>query len=255
MHTLLLTYALYAHRHTDEPITQLALFSERSSGSNYVQRLIEVNSPLQRNESCMKHFPPWFQLPIDDYYGPRHHYTFEGTDNTLFVIIFRDPYDWVRSLHLQPYFVAPLIQNLSFSAFIRMPWILDRFDPIIAQERSWNPRIDLDPQTGFSFDNVFKLRTAKIETMLLIKERAKNVYYINYESARDHPQEVLAELSSFFHFPLYDTYTPRLLYKNQLGVPYAPKVYDPISDKDLLYINSQLDESLENSIGYQLHQE
>ena len=49
------------------------------------------------------------------------------TDDILFLIIAKNPYDWLNSLHRLPHH-APLHMNISFSEFIRKKW-----------ECYWNP--------------------------------------------------------------------------------------------------------------------
>jgi hypothetical protein len=116
-----------------------------------------------------------------------------------------------------------------------------------------NPLIDLNPENGLPFDNIFKLRTAKIKAMLKIKKRAPNVYYINYEILRDHTEEVLNEIAMLYHLQLNNPFSPVETYKGNGKKDYKPKEYLDISEADLAYINSQLDEKLERQIGYQLN--
>lgn len=244
----------YSKHEGNTPIARLAIYSERCSGSNYIQSLILTNvAGIRLNESSHKHFPPWLELSPSHYYGPPAHYTFDGSDNMLVVVIFRNPYDWVRSLNLQPWHAAKNLQNLPFSQFIRTPWRLNLRQNLIARLRRQNPLLDLNPIDGTPFKNVLELRTAKIRNMLKIRERAKNVYCINYEIVRDHPQEVLNELKELFSLNLKPDYQPVVLYKGLVRAgKYQETIYDPISMEDLIHINAHLDEQLENEIGYSL---
>ncbi len=247
-------YGLFAKRESSVPITNLMVFSERCSGSNFILSLIRTNLQINSPFFCHKHFPPWFELPPESYLGNPKHYHFEGTEDYLFVIIFRDPYDWVRSLHLKPWHASRSLIHIPFEQFIRLPWTLSESDRQIMYGKRIHPLLDLNPLDGKPFKNVFELRTAKIQNMLMIKERAKNVYYVNYETARDHPEEVLEEIGTIFGLTANPLgYTPVVKYKGMENKEdYKEKSYLKISENDLIYINSQLSEEIENKIGYRL---
>ena len=116
-----------------------------------------------------------------------------------------------------------------------------------------NDYLDINPENKLPFINVLELRTAKIKNMLLIKDRAPNVYYLNYEVLRDHPEEILNEIAIFFGLEKNAIF---LQVDDFKGDPRQGKFlgskYDPISKEDCKYINSQLSEELENFIGYTL---
>lgn len=244
-------FAIKAKKQGHIPITKFSIFSERCSGSNYLEQLILLNLEIESGKFCHKHFPPWFDLPLEKYHGDPRHYTFEETDDFLFFVIFRNPYDWVRSFFRKPWHGSDELFHMSFSKFIRTPWTLNPQETVVQTEIVFNPLMDR-PSNGSYFRNVFELRSAKIRNMLEIGNKASNVYIINYEIARDHPEEVLAEISKIYSLKAKPVYTPVIYYygdKNQ-GI-YENKQYKPISKADLKYINSKLDETLEEQIGYE----
>jgi len=229
------------------------MFAERASGSNYVEALLMFNTGLQSTLFCHKHFPPWYDLPKEKYNGDSRCWSFENTDDILFVIVVRNPYDWLRSLHNQPHQAEKSLKILPFHHFIRSPWKLDIRDPVIAEDVQCNPLIDLNPSNGLPFANVMHLRTAKTKNFLQIQYKAKNVYYIRYETARGNPKDVLDELAKSYHIKINNVYQPIIHYKGHTALPlYERKEYAPISQNDLLFINSQLDKDLEDQLGYSL---
>lgn len=248
-----LEYGLFAKKGKDTKITQCYVFGERCSGTNYTQTLIcsNFNLPMKHFDyPGFKHFPPWYDLPIDHYFRDPSHYTFNGTEDTLFIVVFRNPYDWVRSFHKTPWHAHPKLCGIPFSLFIRSPWELNYSSALIQSFIKLNPLMDLNPDGSF-FTNVFKLRSAKIRNYLLMKQRAPNIYYVNYETARDHAERVIQEISNEFNIKAVSPFRPIDTYKGKGGAVYQKKEYSPISEEDLIYINSQLDEELENDIGYQ----
>ncbi len=253
--SLLAEYGCLIKREGEDSITHLQIFAERCSGSNYTGALIEKNCYLKRANFGHKHYPPWFSLPKSEYRGPKSHYTFEGNKNTLFVMVVRDPYDWVRSYYSWPYGSEKSMKRLTFSQFIREPYRCDRKTSDYRRYNNKNPLFELDPETRDCFVNLLFLRTAKINNMLKIHDKVSNFYLIRYEEIRDHPEEVLGELASIFGLELSDHLIPIETSRNWGKKPYVPKSYFPIEPEDLEFINSQLDWEVEESLGYQFKRE
>ena len=192
-------YGLDAKAQKNCKITKFQFFSERCSGSNFIKNLLCSNFIVEKKVRNYghKHFPPWFSLPMEFYPGPEHFYTFKDSENVLFIVIFRNPYDWLSSFNLKPWNGSKKLKNLDLSSFIRKKWSLNPNHPRFLATP--NPLEDRNPVDGSLFSNVMKLRTAKIETMLEIKNRVKNIYFINYEVIKEHPQEVLKEIECLFN--------------------------------------------------------
>jgi hypothetical protein len=249
---LSLQYGLSATRKNTVPLTKFAVFAERCSGSNYVESLLKLNFELVEDAYCHKHFPPWFTIPRIAQEHKQYH-LFKKNEDVLNIIIFRNPYDWVRSLHNMPWHAVKSLFNISFSKFIRAPWKLNPKVPVIVEQAKYNSMLDINPKTKHPFKNVFELRTAKIKTMLLIKDHVANSYYVNYETVRDHPKEVIQEIASLFDVKANLVYQPVIYYKGkeEKGV-YTKKKYIPMTVKDHIYINDILNKKLESEIGYRL---
>lgn len=248
-----LEYGIFANAENSAPIDKFFVIGERCSGTNFIHSLILQNFEIRHASIGQKHFPPWYELPQEYYTGNSKYYDFANTEDYLFVVIFRNAYDWVRSFHREPWEADKSLRHIPFSKFIRTPWEYSMNNVMKAQYR-FNPFVDHNPIDGSLFENVFALRNAKIRTMLQIRDRAPNVYYINYEIARDHPQKVLREIEHLYNVVRKPEYEPVTTYKGKIdkNKTFAPKKYHAISQDDLSYINSQLDEELENLIGYKL---
>ncbi len=243
-----LEYGIIAKNKHVEKIINFFVIGERCSGTNFLTSLISENTQLIKCRIGQKHFPPWYELGPEYYHGDARYYHFNNTEDFLFLVIFRDPYDWVRSFHIQPHHAHKSLLNLSFSSFIREPWLID---PSVTAVENY-PLLDLNPKDGLPFKNIFALRSRKIEDMLEIQNRAPNVYYINYEIVRDYPEQVLKEIAHLYNLQLKSSYTAIDSYKGAGKTNFKPIAYKPISDLDLEYINSQLDKKLEERIGYKI---
>jgi hypothetical protein len=239
----------------EEPITHLQIFAERCTGSNYLRALIEKNCFLETAHFGHKHYPPWFSLPQEGFRGRPHHYSFEGNEKTLFVMVVRDPYDWIRSYHSSPYGALRTLGGLPFSQFIRATYHFDPRSPDYEHFTKISPHFEKDPQTGKPFPNVLKMRTAKTKNMLLIQDKVENFYLIRYEVACEYPEEVLQELASLYGLSLSPTLISIDTRRDNGKVTYTPKKYPPIDFDDLEFINSQLDWELERWLGYQFKRE
>jgi hypothetical protein len=114
-------------------------------------------------------------------YGWKHWFVEErrlrrwGTKNTLFIVIFRNPYDWLISFNRAAHH-ASNHRGLSLSDFISKKW-----------EEGAVPRTkgkdvyEMNPQNGLPYENVLDLRTAKIKDFLKLRSLAENVEYVKYE--------------------------------------------------------------------------
>lgn len=233
-----LEYGLFA-KHRGGPVKRIAILSERCSGSNFVANLVFSNfENLTHDESIHKHFPPWV-------------WQAKKTNSILYIVIFRNPYDWIRSFHRIPHHADRSLCKIPFSQFVRSKWSLNARDPIIMQ--LGDPTVDRNPRTGLPFKNVMELRTEKIKTMLKIRRSVNNIYYINYETARDYPREVLQEIQKIYSLTATPTYQPVVHYKAVPGAEiYSQRKYPSIPREDLHHINAHLNNRIEKRIGYRL---
>lgn len=233
------------------PITHFYVYGERCSGTNFTQSLVVENTDLKHLSWCHKHFPPWYDLGRDHWLGTSKIYNHSPTDNFLFIIVVRNPYNWIRSLNLQPHHAHPRLKKLPLRRFIREQWILDDQDRTVVSVRRIQPLMDMNPQTLEPFNNVMELRRAKIGAYMQVMERAANVIFVRYEEIRDHPEEFLAMIQDCYGVDLRAQYTPVDHYK---GCPYwpvyKPRDYESFSEDDLKFVNSRLDWKMEKSLGY-----
>lgn len=200
-----------------------------------------------------KHFSPWLTLPLNRFHGPEEFYTFSNSDDCLFIVVFRNAYDWIRSFYNTPWHTAPELQKLPFEFFIRSSWIVDYDNKEIAKFAPTHPLIDLNPETGECFENLFQLRSAKIHNLLMIRDRVKNIYYVNYETVAADPERFVTTIYEAFNIEKSkETHlTPYYKGDKAQGI-FHKKKYRKLTDSDIAFINSQLDLELEERIGYTL---
>lgn len=225
------------------PLRYLQIFGERCSGTNYVAQLLRKNlRGLQPTEAHgWKHgFPDRVRLPADD---------------TLFVVVVRDPFTWVRSLCRMPWHAAPELHGMAIGAFLRAPWWcqwgqdmdLAADDPRQGTEM----RHERDPRTGERFANVMALRTGKHHAWLDLSTRVAHAVVVRYEDAAATPAAVLRALAQRFALSRWP-WLRRVA--GEKGGPrrYVPQPLAPLPAADIDWIAGELDAALERALGYDL---
>ncbi len=237
-------------------IKYIQIFGERGSGTNFLTSLIRKNYKGVKITSDFggKH---WF---IRDH-RPRGKPN-KTTDNqclrpltdasdTLFIVVYRNPFDWLRSIHRKP-FHGDGHWGLSFSDFIRKPWVSYTSKKL---NQNW---VD-DAENYFLIEeaeNIVQLRTQKINHFNALKDVVDNICFLNYETLNE-DAEVMRGIASQYGIELQrpaivnDPYHSRSGKKGRAG--YVPRKYPEIDTKDIVFIRENLDWAVEQSMGYNLN--
>lgn len=233
-------------RHEGPPPRRVQVFGERSSGTNYVKRLIGRNSVLTPTEELgWKHGPLQVAaIPAD----------------VAIVVAVRAPEPWARSMFAKPWHTVPAMQRLGFAEFLRAPWetIVDRTDyfPDAARLDLVGQPLqgDRDPATGAMFANLFALRRAKLGLHLSLWHRHTSVAILRMEEATARPETVLDGLLSGFGLPPRAAelrpVVKRLGAKFKRAVADRPAAPDGLSEADRAFMRAELDPALEAALGY-----
>jgi hypothetical protein len=246
-------------RHTTRPrlrasrIRYMQIFGERCSGTRYLNSLVRKNFAGVEMTSAFggKH---WFIAGHEPRGRPNRSTDHEcvrpldDSADTLFLVIRRNPFDWLRSLHAKPYH-APGHWNLSFSEFLRKPWLCSestRVNPI------WP-----ESETGEYFieeaANVVSLRTLKAVHFANLESVVENVAFVGYERlAADHAG-VLTAIADRFGLDLLhpDPVDDTVHHGGGDRKQYTgPTHRGPISADDLDFIRRGLDWEVEAAMGY-----
>lgn len=228
------------------PITKFQVVGERCSGTNLAQKLIQRNLGLTPALVFdWKHgFPNATVIPND----------------VLIVACFRNPFDWLVSLHRKPWHTTAKMQALDFSVFIQTPWDTiaeKRYKglPIKEEEDGLPLQADRHPITGEIFQNPCALRSAKAKAHLGIANRNCNFVALRLEDLQTDPGAVISNLSTAFKITqIADNYKVR----RQLGSKYKalvsdrPATPDILSPSDRTIIAENLDAKLEARLGYDI---
>ena len=228
------------------PVTRFQVFGERSSGTNFVKRLIGRNTALTPIEDLgWKHgFPHMTAVPQD----------------VAVICVTRNAVDWVGSMFTKPWHCTPAMQALPFDRFIRAEWdtIADRprYFPQIESIGGRGAPLQLDrhPLTGRRFANIFDLRRHKLEGLISFAERGCCVTYVRLEAAQAMPETFLTDLRKGLGIPASDApFRPvvkRLGARFKPSVPSRPGLPEAISTEDHAFMLTCLDRALEAKLGY-----
>jgi hypothetical protein len=229
------------------PVTRYQVFGERSSGTNFVKRLIGRNTPLTPIEDLgWKHgFPHMTAVPQD----------------VAIICVVRNAVDWVRSMYSKPWHCSPEMQSMPFETFVRAEWdtIADRprYFPQVEHLGGTGMPLQLDrhPLTGRRFANIFDLRRHKLEGLLGFTERDCCVTFLRLEAAQERPQAFLSDLREGLGLP--DGSGPFRPVLKRLGSKFTPSVPTRhelargFSGGERAFMISNLDEATEQRLGYE----
>lgn len=212
---------------------------ERCSGTNYLQKLVETNLNVkyeQQPNTGWKH----------GYYS-LFAYQRDSPDTFLTIVIFRNPFDWLRSVYHTPHHIVGAsggcwISYLkpTFSEFIRNEVNQFHIDKILHRERH--------PLTFEKAKNFMELRKWKLQNFLNLKNILPNTYYTTYEELAQDPQKIISEINDRW-FNIDFEFQNWTKYK-KTDEEYTKKDYLTISDEDRSFIIENLDWDLESKFGY-----
>lgn len=228
------------------PPRRFQVFGERSSGTNFIKRLLGRNSTMEPVEDFgWKHgFPMMTAIPED----------------LAVICAVRDARSWALSMHAKPWHCPPQMQSLPFSDFIRAPWqtIADRkryFPQIAAQGGQGQPlQHDRHPITGQPFSDLFALRRAKLQGLLSYHRRGCTVVVCRMEAVQAAPEAFLDAVHGGLGLPVRTgplrPVHKRLGSKFLAAVNPRPATPEAFPATDMAFLKQSLDLDIETALGY-----
>mgnify|MGYP001097428456 CR=1 FL=1 len=226
--------------------TRFHVLGERSSGTNFVKRILGRNTPLTPTEALgWKHgFPNATAIPAD----------------MVVVVCIRDARAWARSMHAKPWHSEAPLQRLEFSDFLRAEWRStadrDRYFPKDAELgiRGQILQHDRHPMTGLPLENLFALRRAKLWGHLSYLNRGCSIVLCRMEEAIADPADCLRQFRQAMGLPADDTppakVVKRLGANFRAAVAERPETPKTFPAEDMEFLRSQLVVKLEAALGY-----
>lgn len=224
--------------------TRFQVLGERSSGTNYVKRLLGKNTTLQPTEALgWKHAHTHAKAPPAD---------------LALICVTRHAVPWVLSMHAKPWHCTPAMQALEFSDFIRAPWdtILDRarYFNVPAHMIGRPLQQDRDQATGLPYRDLIALRQGKLHSLLARGRTGCTFVLLRMEEAVARPDAVLRAICAGLDLPA--PVNPPLPVVNRLGARFKPAIPDrpatpgTLRDEDMEWLRARLDPAQEAALGY-----
>jgi hypothetical protein len=222
-------------------ITHFKIYGERNTGTNYVQRLFQTNFELEYWRSGVlgwKHgFAPADRIKKGNY------------DHVLFLIVCKNPYSWLLSMHKNPHHAMHL-QRLTFENFCNSEW------------QSFYDGPGRKKIKDEHFSNIFELRRMKAVSHAQVLQCTSHAIVLNYEELLNSAEEVVENIANRFDLPKSNSFFSEInkYYTGQhkkYGEVFNRQRYylgeewkNKFSQQQLSIVNDHLDFEIENKLGY-----
>lgn len=231
------------------PLEKFKIYGERCSGTNFIETLLKQNLPDLRKGQR-------YNWEKHNFVNPPF-----ALDDTLAVVVVRDVFDWLKSLHRSPHQVGYWYQKTDFSGFLRHEWsgVFNGF--LIPNQRQLPVRFkelmyERHPVTGAPIENVVALRNLKIQSQLKVRNLYKNWVIYRFEDARADPQGMVATLADHFGLTPAPEFKPVERDMSNFALPGdvdmkgRERAYAEFTEDDRAFVMAGLDHDQERLIGY-----
>jgi hypothetical protein len=218
-------YKIFSYRNLEKlPINNFTIYGERHSGTNYLEKIVKRRFKLK---------PVWN-------YGWKHFFGFcewqslNSANNTLFIGIVRNVYDWIGGMQKTPHHVPT--KNRNIEHLISCEWM-----SIIKGGRE--NVLDRNYWTNQRYKDIFSLRSTKIKFLYhFMPFLVDNYLLITYEDLLEHNVDIVKFISTYYNLDGETRQTNTLCPK--------PKQCYELPCSIIEKINVETDWSTENLIGY-----
>lgn len=214
-------------------INQYVIYGERHSGTKFLNEFIRNHFQVTATQNYgHKHF-----------FSPQHIFRSSKDDleKTIFICIVRNPYDWLMAFHKERHHCG--ISNAkNIYRFLSKEWL--------SRQPLLGPEIMLDRHiyTQKRYKNIFELRNVKNNYLFhLLPRYVPNYIFLKYEDFLDsfYPTKLITYISLRFKIPQRHNIDIK---PNNFNNKHF--YYDKIDSNLLKYINTNIDWTIENQIGY-----
>lgn len=191
-------------------------------------------------------------------------------EDLTFIVLIRSPFNWLRSIHRNPWHAAHHLRNVGFSEFIRSEWHCIWDDVALEDESDtrWMEEMmhERNPLDGHRrFRNIMEVRRVKYALWNERLSGLETYFPTSHEAFSRDPAPLLRSLDgkpalTARTIRIPKGYKGRLSWKRRIAVTlsagligrFREKRRTPISLEDIDYIRSHLDADQEAAWGYDL---
>lgn len=230
----------------------IRFFSLRCSGSTYLQHLLKHNFPtlIFGQDLGWKHGPAGATITgfkgqadsIDELIAQDFDIRGERLKDPATIMIVRNPYDWVRSLYKNSWWVLHhSYSKTEFPEFLKSPV------RISVQQPADTNFFDEKP-----YDNPIEMRSSKLKLLLSLTCRSPEHFVINYETLLENAPAVIAHIASTFGWRPKAVYEPIDYRIRGNGVKFEMPSYPDLGEEELAFIKEEIDADIERLLSYEL---
>lgn len=219
-------------------ISNIKIYGERCSGTNYLEVLILKN----------------FKVNLIHSYGFKHFFGFqnlENSENTLFICIIRNYHSWINSFYKKKWHLSPLQRKSKNNFLYSEHW--SYYDDFRNHGENYGKEIfeDRNIYTKERYKNIIELRSIKIKWMLeTLPKQVKHFMILRYE-----------DLIKNFDYTMYNIHlkgipllSPSTFPENHTNYKNSNKKFIPsennIIKKEEIANHPSFHKNLEEELGY-----
>lgn len=233
----------------DTAITTFKIYGERCSGTNFVETLIKQNFPAIRQGKR-------YNWEKHNFVNPPF-----ALDTALAVVVVRDVFEWLKSLHRSPHQVDYWYRDVDFSGFLRHEWSGVFNGYLIPNQRQLPVRFkelmyERHPMTGERIKNVVELRNLKLASQLKVRNLYRNWIILRFDEAREAPQSLVKRMAEHFNLKAAPDFLPVKKDVSHFALPGdvegkgRQREYATFTPKDRAFVMENLNMDNEALLGF-----
>eukprot|EP00239_Pterosperma_sp_CCMP1384_P005591 CAMPEP_0197847272 /NCGR_PEP_ID=MMETSP1438-20131217/5681_1 /TAXON_ID=1461541 /ORGANISM="Pterosperma sp., Strain CCMP1384" /LENGTH=318 /DNA_ID=CAMNT_0043459147 /DNA_START=17 /DNA_END=973 /DNA_ORIENTATION=- len=257
-------------------IQQIHVYGERHSGTKFLidvlQKAIDdadlaerVNPELNFEDVKPLGHKHWAGMGSarDRMNKPPPRNTFAvDTKGVLFLMLARDPYDWLKAMHKFPHH-APALFDLDFETFLKTEWASytgpdwhlyfdakRRMEIVKPENEDWGDR-DLECKR---LANVAKFRNYKFKAYWDLQNHVENWGYVKYEELLANPGAVVYPILKSFNIPIkanLDIAVAECLSFKAIQQSFLKSYLEHYTPEIIEHVNKNLDWEQEKQLKYE----
>ncbi|MEM9343496.1 MAG: hypothetical protein AAGA87_10670 [Pseudomonadota bacterium] len=221
----------------------IQIFGERNSGTKHLKALIS-GSALEPDKILGAYATKTDPVNKARMIGYKHYYPrpekiAKHQKSTLFLVIYKNPYTWIRSMLVKPYHFKGSLEGKGIEDLPGLK--LAGFD-VHGKEIP-----DVHPETG-ELLTMFGLREHKIRAWEGLASMVDNVAYINYEDLLLNPTAVVTHVVEEFPALFNGTVPDHVADPKYLAKYISP---EPFSEAEMAVLNAGIEWEAEAIAGYE----
>jgi hypothetical protein len=222
--------------------SRFQIFGERNSGTNYISKLLSTNFHDFHETGAFgwKHGRPGTRK-IDGCTRPT---LLKGRNpSTVFVVVVRDPIDWLHSFYATLHHTKHL-KSKSFSSFVR--------SPLLSYVKKNHPFLeDLSLETKGPYANVIAMRNEKYRIWLDVERVVSFFILVNYDHVVDNREAFLSCFAAKFGLARAEKSVTEVntVKGSAHGCKYVRTPYPSISLRDFRFVSTRIDTDQEMKMG------